>query len=152
MLHFEWLDSNMFIQAQQEGHRQSSWYPANRYFSWYFPSQMERSWYFPSQIERSVAARAALEVTKWNAVHSKVGVAYVRLNKNKSDCNDRGKFSNQNCSILWRKPRLICRNIFAWSRSYFVVVSSHMDNKSFFFDRKQYCIVLKHNHLPFIFT
>ena len=34
---------------------------------WYFPSQMERSWYFPSQIERSVAARAALEVTKWNA-------------------------------------------------------------------------------------
>ena len=44
---------------------------------------MERSWYFPSQIERSVAARAALEVTKWNAVHSKVGVAYVRLNKNK---------------------------------------------------------------------
>ena len=82
MLHFEWLDSNMFIQAQQEGHRQSSWYPANRYFSWYFPSQMERSWYFPSQIERSVAARAALEVTKWNAVHSKVGVAYVRLNKN----------------------------------------------------------------------
>ena len=23
MLHFEWLDSNMFIQAQQEGHRQS---------------------------------------------------------------------------------------------------------------------------------
>ena len=83
MLHFEWLDSNMFIQAQQEGHRQSSWYPANRYFSWYFPSQMERSWYFPSQIERSVAARAALEVTKWNAVHSKVGVTYVRLNKNK---------------------------------------------------------------------
>ena len=36
--------------------------------------------------------------------------------------------SNQNCPILWRKPYLIFRNIFAWSRSHFVVVSSHMDN------------------------
>ena len=93
---------------------------------WYFPSQMERSWYFPSQIERSVAARAALEVTKWNAVHSKVGVAYVRLNKNKSDCNDRGKFSNQNCSILWRKPRLIflpgLGHILSWSPRIWMII------------------------------
>ena len=44
-----------------------------------------------------------------------------------------GNFANQNCSILWRKPRLIWRNIFAWSRSYFVVVSSHMDNKVVYF-------------------
>ena len=94
MLHFEWLDSNMFIQAQQEGHRQSSWYPANRYFSWYFPSQMERSWYFTSQMERwielemercrSTGGSGSNEMERWiEYVHSKVGVAYVRLNKNK---------------------------------------------------------------------
>ena len=51
------------------------------------------------------------------------GGAAVRIKDNFDDnqsyCNDRRKLSNQNCPILWRKPRLICRNIFAWSRSYF---------------------------------
>ena len=47
------------------------------------------------------------------------------FDNNQSYCNDCRKLSNQICSILWRKPRLICRNIFAWSPRKWIIIYNH---------------------------